>query len=72
MTLNDIEFFADELSKKTDALISERNTLRTELERFSESHIERDRAFINSIRENVLNSDENSEHIFRMNHFLRN
>ena len=70
MTLNDIEFFTDELSRKTDALISERNMLRSELERFSESHIGRDKAFVNSIRDNVQNSEIYNEQIFKFIHFL--
>ncbi len=70
MTLNDIEIFTDELERKTENLISERNMLRSELERFSQAHIERDRDFVNAARENIRNFEASSEQNFRLNHFL--
>ncbi len=70
MTLNDIEIFTDELERKTENLISERNMLRSELDRFSQAHIERDRDFVNAARENIRNFEASSERNFRLNHFL--
>lgn len=70
MNLNDAEYLADTISQKIGQLLNERNILRRELERSINSNIGREKDFVRTYQENIVNSAINSEVTARLEHML--
>ena len=70
VNLNDVEYFADTISKRVEQLISERNNLRLELSRSSKGNLANNKEFVRAFQENIISNYIASERIERLEHIL--
>ena len=68
--LNEIDFYADALSERIENLLKERNILRRELSRKTDGTLEREKEFVRSYQENIINTALYSDRIARLEHIL--
>ena len=70
VNLNDVEYFADTISKRVEQLINERDSLRRELSRRSDGNLEHNIAFVRAFQENIISNAAAAERIVRLEHIL--
>ena len=68
--LNEIDFYADAISERIENLLKERSILRRELSRKTDGTLEREKEFVRSYQENIINSALYSDRITRLEHIL--
>ena len=69
-TLDKAENSAENLFSKIEQLLEERNILRGELARKSDSNLDRDKAFVRAYKENIFSAALASDKIAKLEHFL--
>ena len=68
--LDEAENAAENLFNKVKQLLDERNILRGDLAKKSDSNLDRDKAFVCAYKENIISSDLASDKIAKLEHFL--
>ena len=69
--LKQAEFLADTLSHKIVQLLTERNNLRTELARTSSGSLERDKAFVQAYKHEVIDRAYSGMKAYRLEYLLQ-
>lgn len=68
--LNDAEYFIDTITDRVRHILNERNNLRRELSRNFTGNIEREKDFVRTYQDGIINSAFMAEKISRLEHML--